>query len=184
MPPVSAASTSSGRFTPAGHWKRFFAYVIDYLVLFFSALVIGWIAGLFSFAGHGAFPGGVLFLFACVLPLVYVTVLQSRPSGASWGKAALGLRVVTVGGERVMPIHAFIRCLLTYLIPLTGFLFVGLSAAPLVSPDLGGATDVGAVALAIGVLAACFGPYLTVFFNAQQQTLFDHICKTCVIRVK
>jgi uncharacterized RDD family membrane protein YckC len=172
-------------FTPAGHWKRLLAYIIDYLILGFAAGVIGGIAGLVGVGNQsvqGAFSGGVLLLIGAALPFIYFTILHSRPSGASWGKAAMRLRVVTVGGERLAPIHAFTRCLLTLLVPVAGWIVVGFTAAGTLGSDMAALQGVGTVALIIGVLAIAFGPYLTVFFNPQRQTLFDLICKTCVIR--
>jgi uncharacterized RDD family membrane protein YckC len=174
-------------FTPAGHWRRVFAYLIDYLIIAFAAGVIGAIAGLVGVGNQsvqGAYSGGVLVLLGAALPFIYFTILHSRPSGASWGKAAMSLRVVTLGGERLTPVQAFTRCLLTLLVPVAGWIFVGVTAAGTLGSDVEALKGVGTAALIIGVLAISFGPYLTVFFNPQRQTLFDLICKTCVIRAK
>jgi uncharacterized RDD family membrane protein YckC len=192
--PVHAAHSSGHsssfpvtRFTPAGHWKRLFAYLIDYLVLLFAAGVIGGFAGLVGSGSQtvqGAFSGGVLLLLGAVLPFVYFTILHSRPSGASWGKAAMGLRVVTVAGEGLTPIQAFTRSLLTLLVPVAGWIFVGLTALGTLGSNSEALQGVGAATLIIGILGISFGPYLTVFFNPQRKTLFDLICKTCVIRTR
>jgi uncharacterized RDD family membrane protein YckC len=61
-------------------------------------------------------------------------------------------------------------------------LLVGITAAGTMSSDVQGVQSVGLSALGIGVIAISVGPYMTVFFNPQHQTLFDMICKTCVIK--
>jgi uncharacterized RDD family membrane protein YckC len=96
----------------------------------------------------------------------------------------MGLRVVTVGGERLTGIQAFTRCLLTLLIPVAGWIFVGLTAAGTLGSDVEALKGVGVAALVLGILAISFGPYLTVFFNPHRQTLFDLMCRTMVIRTK
>jgi uncharacterized RDD family membrane protein YckC len=174
-------------FTPAGHGKRLFAYLIDCLTLLFGAGVIFGVGGLIGSGSNSmqaTFSGGVLLLLGAVLPFVYYTILHSRPAGASWGKAAMGLRVVTVAGEILTPIQAFTRCLLTLLVPVAGWILIFLTAAGTLGSESETLKAVVGLTIIIGVLCISFGPYLTVFFNPQRQTLFDLICKTCVIRTR
>jgi len=182
--PSISASASVPQFTRVGHWRRLSAYLIDYTILTVITVVLGAMVkaiGVFDTSAKGAFVGGVVLLFAAVVPFVYFTVLHSSDTGASWGKAAMGIRVVTLGGERLTGIQAFVRCFLTLLIPMVGFLLVAVTAAGTMGSDIEGLEGIGAAALIIGVIAASVGPYLTVYFNPQHQTLFDLICKTCVI---
>ena len=172
------------QFIRAGHWRRVSAYLIDYIILTVITVVLGAMVkaiGVFDTSAKGAFVGGVVLLFAAVVPFVYFTVLHSSDTGASWGKAAMGIRVVNLGGERLTGIQAFVRCFLTLLIPVVGFLLVAITAAGTMVSDIEGLEGIGAATLIIGVIAASVGPYLTVYFNPQHQTLFDLICKTCVI---
>ena len=64
---------------------------------------------------------------------------------------------------------------------MAGWLVVGITAAGTLTSDIEALKGVGTAAMGIGVLVIAFGPYLTVFFTPQRQTLFDLICKTCVI---
>jgi len=180
----SVTSSSALNFQPAGHWRRLFAYLLDYVIMFLIATALGAIAGLigvFDTSVKGAISGGVVLLGAAVVPFVYFTIMHSRDSGASWGKAAMGVRVVTLGGERLTRMQAFIRVLLTLLVPIAGWIVVGITAAGTISSDVEALKGIGTATIVIGILAISFGPYLTVFFNHQRQTLFDLICKTCVI---
>lgn len=175
---------SNLQFTRAGHWRRLAAYLIDYTLLTIITVVLGVIVkaiGVFDTSATGAFVGGVVLLLASVVPFIYFTVLHSSNTGASWGKAAMGIRVVTLGGERLTGIQAFIRCFLTLLVPFVGFLLVAGTAAGTMVSDVEGMQGIGIAAVIVGILVASAGPYLTVYFNPQHQTLFDLICKTRVI---
>lgn len=78
----------------AGYWRRIFAFLIDMLLL----AVIGYIAGAIfddTFVALGAWGRAVGFLIA----LAYFGIMESRAGGgASWGKQALGLQVITRDG--------------------------------------------------------------------------------------
>jgi uncharacterized RDD family membrane protein YckC len=157
---------------------------LDYVIVTIIAGVLGAVAGFigaFDTSAKGALSGGVILLVAAVVPFIYFTIMHSRESGASWGKAAMGLRVVTMGGERLTRVQAFIRVLLTLLVPIAGWIVVGVTAAGTISSDFEAIKGIGIATMVIGILAIGFGPYLTVYFNHQRQTLFDLICKTCVI---
>lgn len=181
---TSIAASTVLKFQPAGHWRRLFAYLLDYVIVTLIAGVLGAVAGfigVFDSSARGALSGGVFLLGAAVVPFVYFTIMHSRDSGATWGKSAMGLRVVTLGGERLTRTQAFIRVLLTLLVPIAGWIVVGVTAAGTMSSDVEALKGIGVATITIGVLVISFGPYLTVFFNNQRQTLFDLICKTCVI---
>lgn len=82
------------------------------------------------------------------------------------------------------PMQAFIRCLVTLLVPVAGWILVGVTAIGALDSEMDALKRVGEGALVIGIVGIILGPYLPVFFNPQRQTLFDHICKTCVISAK
>jgi uncharacterized RDD family membrane protein YckC len=101
-------------FQQAGLASRMLAFVIDLAVQY--ALLIALFVGASALASSGVEPGGV------VAALVYVgvfLVLFGYPAGMEtlWrgrtlGKAALGLRVVTVEGAPIRFRHAAIRAIL------------------------------------------------------------------------
>lgn len=181
---TSYAATTALKFQPAGQWRRLFAYLLDYVIVTLITGMLGAVAGLigvFDTSARGALSGGVFLFGAVIVPFMYFTMMHSRDSGATWGKSAMGLRVVTLGGERLTRTQAFTRCLLTLLVPMAGWLVVGVTAAGTMSADVEALKGVGIAAMVVGIIVVSFGPYLAVFFNPQRQTLFDLICKTCVI---
>jgi uncharacterized RDD family membrane protein YckC len=100
----------------AGFWIRFAAYFIDIIILSFVAGVVGFFFGLGMFAAMGA-PSpakidiGLMllnFLFTFVLRMIYETVCVGK-WGATPGKLACKLKVVTAEGEKVAYARAFGR---------------------------------------------------------------------------
>jgi uncharacterized RDD family membrane protein YckC len=183
--PPSSIGAPVASMEPAGNGARFVAYLIDYAIITLAAAILGGLAGAVgvgSTHATGSMSGGVLLLAGVAVPFVYFTVMHARERGATVGKAAMKLRLISVTGERLTHTQAFVRCLLTLLIPVAGWLLVGITAAGTMSSDVQGVQSVGLSALGIGVIAISVGPYMTVFFNPQHQTLFDMICKTCVIK--
>jgi uncharacterized RDD family membrane protein YckC/Tfp pilus assembly major pilin PilA len=92
-----------GEVTYAGFWVRFGAVILDTIILYIVAIVVGGIIG-FAFAlmggirwvGAGASIVGILGAF------LYFTLMESSERGATLGKRAFKLRVVTVEGhERI-----------------------------------------------------------------------------------
>lgn len=82
----------------AGFWRRLLAWILDYIVII---LIIGLLALVVSAAGNGQ-QAGLLILFASGLaPWLYFALLESSRSQATLGKAALGIQVTDLKGERV-----------------------------------------------------------------------------------
>lgn len=179
-------SQSISAFEPAGHWRRLFAYMIDGIILSTIGAVIYGLASLLAHPNSdlGNFKlAAVVGIFLWIaLPYIYFTVLHSSEKSASWGKSAMGLMVLTQNGERLKKMEAFIRCLLQSLLPMAGFLVVIFtvgSAFTLATEDMKGALFIASV---IGFIVISIGPYMTIYFNPKHQTLFDLICKTCVVK--
>ena len=199
-PPVIAASTPVAptpatalqkptpqtKFAPAGHWQRFLAFVMDsFIVLFLAGIPLA-LSYLFSLPKKEEMGINIisvlLVLGSMVVPYLYYTVMHGSPRRATYGKSALGLILVTVQGEQLSKTQAFVRVVLTALVPVCGLLLLGLSAAGIAMQYKEELQASLVVAVTLGVGAVYLGPFLTMFFNARHQTLFDLICKTCVIK--
>lgn len=94
---------------PAGIGSRFLALVIDWLIQ--AALAMAVLLGLAPFTD--GVPGGVgvavLLVLLTLVVLGYPVILETLWRGRTVGKAALGLRVVTVEGAPIGLRHAVIR---------------------------------------------------------------------------
>jgi uncharacterized RDD family membrane protein YckC len=178
----SAINTNS--LAPAGHWPRLIAAVIDAVIVSLLAGVPSGLAIAFAASGSGGWSlvNVVLILVSIIAPYAYFTILHSSPRRATFGKSAMGLVLVTVQGEKLSRVQAFIRILLVALVPLIGILLFTLSITGIATQAKTGLGDSIAIALILGFLVVYLGPFLMVFFNPNRQTLFDVICKTCVVK--
>jgi uncharacterized RDD family membrane protein YckC len=88
----------------AGFWIRFLARVIDGIlfgILFFIfGLVFFGSNGFALLAPYGARNFGIMFLLRLVIAAAYEIFLTAQ-YGGTLGKLALGLRVITAGGDRL-----------------------------------------------------------------------------------
>jgi uncharacterized RDD family membrane protein YckC len=81
-----------GHSSRAGFWARLGAYIADSVlfgvVFFVLALVLG------ALVDDEDAAGNIIVLFALVFPLVYYIGLEGGPTGQTFGKKLLGIRVV------------------------------------------------------------------------------------------
>jgi uncharacterized RDD family membrane protein YckC len=120
---------------PGGFWIRFVAYLIDAVILSVAAMVIVAIFVAFVLASGASFDDkdkaeAPLVALAIVLLIVallvvgwlYEALLTSSARGATFGKQALGLRIIRADGERLSFGRAtarhFLKAMITPLVPL------------------------------------------------------------------
>ena len=115
-PPPPAPSSPGGASGPrAGFWRRFAAYLVDWILVAVVALIVGAIIGKSSYVWVSP-----------LLLLAYFTWREGGASGQTFGKMALGIRVYDFrAGGAIGYGRAFIRsigryvsgiaCLLGYL---------------------------------------------------------------------
>jgi uncharacterized RDD family membrane protein YckC len=128
--PAAAAGTLG---PPAGFWIRFVAFLIDGLILTVIAAVIVGVAGVvaaISFGLHrdkdenvaliivGVLLGVIAML---VIGWLYEALMTSGRHGATFGKRALGLRIVRADGAQLSFGRAtarhFLKALITPMVP-------------------------------------------------------------------
>lgn len=87
----------------AGFWVRFGALVLDNLIVYLIAVVIGAVVGgALAAAGSPEWIVGVVYVAFFVGAFLYFTLMESGERGATLGKRAFRLRVVTADGhERI-----------------------------------------------------------------------------------
>jgi uncharacterized RDD family membrane protein YckC len=171
--------------TPAHYGKRFIASVIDTtFIAVLGGIFVGvaFLIGAPFSATNSLNPLVVLmFLLSLFVPYVYYTITHGSEKKATFGKLAMGLMLVTNTGEQVTKVTAFLRVVLTTLLPVCAAFVIGLSAAGMLINYTEELHPAIALASLIGILIIYIGPFATIFFNEKRQTLFDLICKTYVI---
>lgn len=89
----------------AGFWLRFWAYLIDFLILGLLPILICLIIAPLFFTGAVAlaFLGIWIFIVPVLLAegWLYYALMESSPRQATLGKSALGLKVTGMTGERI-----------------------------------------------------------------------------------
>lgn len=93
----------------AGFWRRFLAWIIDVLILMIPSIILGLV---FRHAESTGF----------ILTLLYRPVFESSPLMGTPGKIFLGMQVTTEAGNRLTPLQALFR----YLLSILSGLFLGL----------------------------------------------------------
>lgn len=98
--PMTAVTVRYG-----GFWRRFFALIIDAIIIYIPVLLIATSLGLGEVeSGDGSFSvnlGGGGLLLNIVIAVLYETLLLTLLNGRTIGKLLLGVHVVGTGGQRI-----------------------------------------------------------------------------------
>jgi len=111
---AEGAQLNTGALNYAGFWIRFAAVFVDGILLFVVNMCIGLVAGLSAAQAVGAAPKGalvlqlILFAIQMTIGISYEVVLIGK-YGATLGKMACQIKVVTADGGRVSYLRAFGR---------------------------------------------------------------------------
>ena len=111
----------------AGFWRRFVAYLIDYLIIGAGAFAVGFLIGIIAGAsGADDVEGGwraAIYVVTIAGYYLYYAFMESSANQATVGKIALGLKVTDEEGNRIAFGRAIGRTVAKILSALT--LFVG-----------------------------------------------------------
>ena len=127
---AEGAQSNTGELNYAGFWTRFAAVFLDGLILGAVNVCIGMIAGLSASQAIGVKPKGALVLqlvlmaIQLAIGISYEVVLIGK-YGATLGKMACKIKVVTADGGRVSYARAFGRYfgkILSYMVCMIGFI--------------------------------------------------------------
>jgi uncharacterized RDD family membrane protein YckC len=186
---ISASPTATNnvvnKFSPAPLGPRFLAFVIDTIVV----SIVASLPILFSYLMTLPFKEGTLnplaalgVLASFIAPYAYYTVMHAAPYSATFGKRWLGIKVVTVTGEMLTKMQAFLRVMLTLLLPIAGGIAIALSLGSMAMTYKDAMQDSIILAILLALPLVVIGPYLFIYFNSQKQSLFDILMKTIVVK--
>ncbi len=99
--PPGSAVTGYG-----GFWIRVVAYIIDAIVLSVASGIVGALLGVNIFVSDWSNYDPTANLISLVISWLYFALLESSERGATVGKMAVGLRVVTSDGRRLSFLNA------------------------------------------------------------------------------
>lgn len=113
----------------AGFWRRVAAYMLDSIILFIPSALVA-----YALRGEALGAFGQLVVWA-----VYKILLESGAKQATFGKRAMGIKVVGPSGERITPARAagrFFASFLSLLIIGIGYLMAGITSRKQALHDL------------------------------------------------
>jgi len=172
-------------FAPAPLGPRFLAFVIDTI----TVSIVASLPILFSYLVTLPFKEDAInplaalgVLASLVAPYFYYTVMHAAPYSATLGKRWMGIKVVNVSGELLTRMQAFLRIMVTLLLPIAGGVAVTLSLGSMAMTYKDAMQDSIILAIVLALPLVVLGPYLFIFFNPLKQSLFDILMKTIVIK--
>jgi uncharacterized RDD family membrane protein YckC len=129
-PPVwDAQAAGTAQVAYGGFWIRLLAYIIDAVILGIAGGILGAIFGIsmMSSSNVGDY-NPALNIVSLVIAWLYFALFESSARGATPGKMALGLRVVTGDGQRLSFLNAtgrYFAKFISAIILCIGFIMIG-----------------------------------------------------------
>jgi len=127
-PPVwDARPAGTGQVAYGGFWIRFVAYIIDAVLLGIANGVVATVLGFKVVVTDLEHYDPSVNLIYLVISWLYFALLESSERGATVGKMAMGLRVVTSDGQRLTFMNAtgrYFAKFLSALILCIGFIMI------------------------------------------------------------
>ncbi len=177
--------TQTSGFSPAPLGPRLLAFVIDTI----AVSILASLPILFSYLITLPFKEGAInplaafgVLVSFVAPYAYYTVMHAAPYSATFGKRWMGIKVMNISGEMLTKMQAFLRVMLTLLLPIAGGVAVALSLGSMAMTYTDAMQDSIILAIIFALPLVVIGPYLFIYFNPLKQSLFDIVMKTIVVK--
>ncbi len=106
-PPVwDARPAGASQVAYGGFWIRLVAYIIDAILISFVMGAVGAVAGFNFFSTDMESYSSSANFVSLLIAWLYFALLESSERGATVGKMAMGLRVVTDQGQRLSFLNA------------------------------------------------------------------------------
>jgi uncharacterized RDD family membrane protein YckC len=173
------------KLSPAPVGPRILAFIADTIIVSMLASLMMFFSYLMTISvkENTVNPLAVIgVLGSFVAPYVYYTLMHAAPFGATFGKKWMGLKVVNLSGEMLTKMQAFLRIIVTLLLPIVGGVAVALSLGGMALTYKEIVQESIFIALVLAFPLIILGPYLLIFFNPLRQSLFDIFLKTIVVK--
>ncbi len=114
----------------AGFWKRFAAFIIDFIITMIGGLIIGVVFGIAMVTGGHDDPETLESagnLLGILVMWIYFAVMESSAKQGTLGKMALGIKVTDLEGNRISFGRAsgrYFGKIISWLILFIGFIMV------------------------------------------------------------
>lgn len=176
---------TQNKIEPAPLMSRLFAFVIDWIIVAILQIIPITIAYMLTLPVRNQDFSPLMIigiLIAFVAPVTYHTIMPASNLKATYGKKLMGIKLITIQGEKLEKIQAFTRVILTMIVPIIGIFIAFLSIGGMAISFKADFESSALIAFILAMPIIFWGPYLTVYFNSSKQTLFDMIVKTIVVK--
>ena len=177
-------SNQTDHFVAAGHTARFFAAMIDVLIVSIAGSLISVL--LVAFVGSSGTDGADLLysVLGMVGGIAYYSVFHTSKYAATLGKQICSIKLVTKDGHTATLGVAIARAVLPTVILIGGSVVYGLLLAPFIILSEGSSLmQNGTITAGVIIfIALLFAPYLIIFKTQYRRSLFDIICNTRVVK--
>ena len=170
---------------PAPLGQRFLAFIIDTIaisILTTMPVLMAYLINMPFKEGSNNPLATIAFLASFVAPYIYYTVMHATPYSATLGKRWMNIKIINISGEGLTKMQAFLRILVTLLLPIAGGLAVTLSLGSMAMTYKEAMQDSIILAIVLALPLIFLGPYLLILFNPLKQSLFDILMKTIVVK--
>jgi len=178
----SATSTISG-IEPASRLKRFFAAIIDGVIVGASGalipiLIIATMVNLTSEMQDITYSA-----LSFLVGLLYYSVLHSSQKQATFGKQLCNIKIISENGTVSFWLAAA-RAILPTIFILGAGATMGLLSVPIfLMSESSSVMQGGAITLiTILIIGVLIGPYISILIRDDRKSLYDLICKTQVVK--
>jgi uncharacterized RDD family membrane protein YckC len=179
----SSSYISSG--DPAGHVPRFFAYIIDIIIVTIFCAIVGAILGFLSPTSFSNQSSTELISssISIVIVTLYFALLHSGSKGATFGKQICNIQLVNENG--IIPFWlAVVRAILPTILSIGFVVVLGLLMSPLfiAFDGMGDLNVILLILFSMIFLIVMLSPYWIIFTNDHRKSMIDMICKTRVVK--
>ena len=177
-------SNLTDHFVAAGHTARFFAAMIDGVIVSIASSLISVL--LVAFVGSSGTDGADLLysVLGMVGAIAYYSLFHTSKYAATLGKQICSIKLVTKEGHTATLGVAIARAVLPTVLLIGGSVVYGLLLAPFIILSEGSSLmQNGTITAGVIIfIALLFAPYLIIFKTQYRRSLFDIICNTRVVK--
>ena len=181
---IKNTTSSAAGIEPADLLNRFFAFIIDGIIVAASGalipiLILATMSNLTSEMQDITYSALSFFV-----GLLYYSILHSSEKQATFGKQVCKIKIVSESGMVSFWLAAA-RAILPTIFILGGGATLGLLSVPIfVMSESSSAMQGGAITLMVLlVIGLLIGPYISIFMRDDRKSLYDLICKTQVVKI-
>ena len=180
----SGSSNSTDHFVPAGHTARFFAAMIDVVIVSIATSLIS-VLLVAALRNSGSDTADLLYsVLGMIGAIAYYAMFHTSKYSATLGKQICGIKLITKDGYTATLGVSVARAVLPTVLIIGGSVVYALLLAPFIILSEGSSLmQNGTITAGVIIfIALILTPHLLIFKTQYRRSLFDIICNTRVVK--